>query len=90
MNITEIKGALGYSSMDFFTCKSKEGVATDFVAFWDDTQRVRVLMHKDTLALAPTSAELAIRAKDKVSKVSGKSYREVWLIVPTEKPTVTL
>ena len=90
MNITEIKRVLGYTSMEFYTCKSKQGEITQFLAFWDDSARVRVIMHEDTLAQVPTSTELVARAKDKVSAASGKPYREVWILIPTEKPTVTL
>ena len=49
MNIDEIKSELGYTSLNLNTAQDKDGNDTDWMRHWDNTQRVAVSIHKETV-----------------------------------------
>jgi len=50
MNLSELKSKLGHETFNFNIVKTSEGVATPWLKQWDNTTRIAVLIHKDTLA----------------------------------------
>lgn len=86
MNITEIKAALGVSTLSLYPVKDAQGVATKFHANWDNTTRTRIIAHEDVLVAAQeSSTELVIKTSKKASKESGEEYTELFIIIPTTK-----
>jgi hypothetical protein len=91
MNIQQIKtqlGIIGDATLDLYPVKDKEGVVTAFSANWDNTTRTRVIAHQDTLNAAKAgSTELVLKTSTKASKESGEVYTEIFIIIPTTKPS---
>ena len=50
MNLSELKSKLGHETLNFNIVKTAEGVSTQWLKQWDNTARIAVLIHKDTLA----------------------------------------
>ena len=50
MNLSELKSKLGHETFNFNIVKTAEGVSTQWLKQWDNTARIAVLIHKDTLA----------------------------------------
>jgi len=50
MTLSELKSTLGHETFNFNIVKTAEGVSTQWLKQWDNTARIAVLIHKDTLA----------------------------------------
>jgi hypothetical protein len=50
MNLSELKSTLGHETFNFNIVKTSEGVETQWLKQWDNTTRIAVLIHKDTLS----------------------------------------
>lgn len=50
MTLSEIKQQLGYSQFNLNTVETATGEKTQWSKHWDNTNRIAVLIHKDTLA----------------------------------------
>lgn len=65
-SILQIKASIGVDTLVFLQQPSSENkeVMTDWVAHWDDTNRIRVVMHNDVLAVAkadPTAPKFLLK-----------------------------
>lgn len=49
MTLSEIKTQLGYETLSLNTVATAAGEQTSWMKHWDNTNRVAVLIHKDTL-----------------------------------------
>lgn len=47
--ITEVKAELGISTLNLNTVKTAVGESTSWLKHWDNTDRIAVLIHRDTL-----------------------------------------
>jgi hypothetical protein len=59
MNLSELKQQLGHESLNFNTVVTSEGVKTSWMKQWDNTNRIAILIHKDTLAKIKATPGLA-------------------------------
>lgn len=59
MNLSELKSKLGHDSLNFNTVVTSEGVKTMWMKQWDNTNRIAILIHKDTLAKIRATPSLA-------------------------------
>ena len=50
MNLNEVKVALGVESISLNKVVTADNVETAWFKAWDNTNRIAILMHKDTLA----------------------------------------
>ena len=50
MNLAEIKGKLGVSSINLNQVSTEEGEKTAWFKHWDNDNRVAILVHQDTLS----------------------------------------
>ncbi len=68
MNLSELKQTLGHESLNFNTVVTSEGVKTMWMKQWDNTNRIAILIHKDTLAkikATPSLSSLAFKTATK-------------------------
>jgi hypothetical protein len=49
-NLAEVKRELGVETLSLHTVTTASGEATSWMKHWDNSNRVAVLIHKDTLA----------------------------------------
>ena len=57
-NLTEIKVQLGVETINLNTVITESGDKTPWLKHWDNTNRVAILVHKDTLALIKANSSL--------------------------------
>lgn len=68
MNLSELKRELGHETLNFTTVTTPAGEKTMWMKQWDNTNRVAVLVHKETLAkirATPGSTALGIKTATK-------------------------
>lgn len=66
--IAEIKSQLGYTVLNLNTALDKDNQPTEWMRHWDNTNRVAVSLHKDTLTkikATPTMPNLALQKETK-------------------------
>jgi len=59
MNLSELKFKLGHESLNFNTVVTSTGEQTMWMKQWDNTNRIAVLIHKDTLAKIRATPNMA-------------------------------
>lgn len=57
--LAEIKSVLGFSTLDLNTVTTESGEKTNWMKHWDNSNRVAILIHKDTLAKIKANSEIA-------------------------------
>lgn len=70
MTIAQIKAALGYATMTFSFQENTEGEELDFVKFWDDENRVGVIMNCELFESVKKDRNLESLMYNKHNKVS--------------------
>lgn len=96
MTLTQIKSQLGIVSLDLVRGKDKDNKPTDWLRYWDNTNRVAVVVHQDVVAAIksnPGLTTLALKstleypkpteeelAKPEEDRVIGPSYMNHILI----------
>jgi hypothetical protein len=58
-SLVEVKRELGYDVLNLNTVITSEGEKTAWMKQWDNSNRVAVLVHKDTLALIKANPSLS-------------------------------
>jgi hypothetical protein len=58
-NLAEVKKQLGYEVLNLNTVVTESGEKTAWLKQWDNSNRIAVLVHKDTLALIKANPSLA-------------------------------
>jgi hypothetical protein len=58
-NLSEVKRELGYDVLNLNTVVTESGEKTAWLKQWDNSNRIAVLVHKDTLALIKANPSLA-------------------------------
>lgn len=87
-NVNDLKSAANVANLDLVPALNVDGTDSGFVTYWDDNQRVRVVMHKDTAAKVQANRTqfLAWRKEDKASAASGKAYTQYMAFIPKAEP----
>ncbi len=75
-NIESIKKQLGYHSLSFVRCKNLEDKPTQWLAFWDDEKRVRVIIHEEMMSKIKVSDKLFLKTTKEVDKECGLPYTQ--------------
>ena len=58
-NLSEIKRELGVEVINLNTVVTESGDKTPWLKHWDNTNRIAILVHKDTLALIKADSSLS-------------------------------
>lgn len=93
MTITQIKAALGISTLMMIRQKDQEsGAVTPWISHWDNDLRIRVTMHEDVfneIKKSPEKADLAFKKQLVAPKLAadGKTidregYLRIVVIIP--------
>lgn len=59
MTLSQLKSSLGHETFGFNIVKTSEGVTTSWLKQWDNTNRIAILVHKDTLAKIRANPDIA-------------------------------
>ena len=87
MTINEIKKELGIETLELNKSTNQEGVFTGWYRNWNDTKRVQISVHEDTVKkMAEDSAisNLGLQTEEKTSPTSGKPYTNKRIIMYQE------
>lgn len=86
MNIEQVKAKLGVVSLDLVRCKDDKGQATEWLRFWDNKERLAVVVHQDVLKIikdTPKTNKLALKYEQKATKdgdLTGVAYDSYVLV----------
>jgi hypothetical protein len=85
MNLAEIKTKLGVQTLPLTRIMDMNDptVKTEWLSYWDDDNRVRVLVHESRLETIAGDTNLYIKWEDKVSTTSQKPYRQAIICAAT-------
>lgn len=59
MTLEEVKEVLGVKAINLNTVTTESGEKTEWMKCWDNTNRIAILAHKDTVALIKANSEIA-------------------------------
>lgn len=85
--LKEIKTELGIENLELNKSINQDGVVSDWYRMWDNTNRVQISIHKDTVALIqkePTVSNLGLQSEDKISPSSQQPYTNKRIVAYTE------
>lgn len=77
MTIKDIKSRLGFSAFNLSFSTDQQGNKTEWLTDWDDSRRIRVTIHQETLTAIrqkPERTNLAIQTEERISSESGLPY----------------
>ena len=89
--LIEIKKELSIDNLELRKSLDQEGVFTGWYRMWDNTNRVQISIHGDTVKEIqgkPAISNLGIQVETKLSPTSGKEYTNKRIIVYTEADVV--
>jgi len=85
MTLSELKSTLGHETFGFNNVKTSEGVATAWFKQWDNTNRIAVLIHKDTLAkIRATPGILTLNYKEAIKQGAQGEYTARTIVAYSE------
>ncbi len=77
MTLQDVKTKLGFSSLNLSFSTDAQGNKTEWLTDWDDSRRIRVTIHQDTVSAIrkkPGLTNLAIQTEERTSNESGLPY----------------
>ena len=75
MDIIQVKGKLGVTSLTLAPAKAKDGTATDWMRNWDNDSRVQISVHNDVVTKIKAGCmTLGVKSETKVSTTSQLPY----------------
>lgn len=86
--IAEIKGQLGYAVLNLNTANDKDNQPTEWMRHWDNSNRVAISLHKNTLAKIkanPNMSNLVLQQETK-SGAQG-DYKAIRIVAVAESET---
>lgn len=83
MTLSQIKQNLGLVNLPLRR-STVEGKPTEWLSYWDNRNRVMVVVHQDILPTVQASKNLALKTTKCASKDSGEVYMKHILIETTE------
>lgn len=86
--IAEIKGQLGYAVLNLNTANDKDNQPTEWMRHWDNSNRVAISLHKDTLAKIkanPNMSNLVLQQETKSGAQGG--YKAIRIVAVAESET---
>lgn len=85
MNLNEIKKELGIETLPLTRIMGLEDptVKTEWLSYWNDSKRVRVLIHESRLETIAGDTNLYLKWEDKVSSTSNKPYKQAIICAAT-------
>lgn len=89
--LSEIKKELGIENLELRKSLDQEGVFTGWYRMWDNTNRVQISIHADTVAeiqAKPAISNLGVQVEAKISPTSGKEYTNKRIIAYTEADVI--
>lgn len=88
--IAEIKTQLGYAVLNLNTANDKDNQPTDWMRHWDNTNRVAVSLHKDTLAKIKANPSMPNLALQQETKTGAQGEYTAMRIVAVAEAEATL
>jgi len=88
MNLSEVKRDLGVETIGLNQVKTEAGEPTDWMKHWDNSNRVAILVHKDTLARIkadPKISSLGINVQKKEGKQGEYTAKTICIYTPAEE-----
>lgn len=85
--LVEIKGELGIANLELRKSLDTEGVFTGWYRMWDNTNRVQISIHEDTIKAIqgkPETCNLGLQVETKISPTSNKEYTNKRIIAYSE------
>lgn len=73
-NIAEIKQQLGVDTLPLYRALDENDAPTEWLYNWDDTNRVRTVIHQDLMEDILNSNELFLKTSMETAQSSGKAY----------------
>ena len=89
-NLAEIKRELGVETINLNTVVTESGEKTTWLKHWDNTNRVAILVHKDTLALITADNSLNTLGVNTQTKVGAQGEYVAKTIVIYTPAEITL
>ena len=89
--LAEIKGELGIGNLELRKSLDQEGVFTGWYRMWDNTNRVQISVHEDTIKAIqgkPEMCNLGLQVETKISPTSNKEYINKRIIAYSEADVV--
>lgn len=88
--IAEIKGQLGYAVLNLNTALDKDNQPTEWMRHWDNTNRIAVSLHKDTLAKIQSNPSMPNLATQLETKTGAQGDYTAVRIVAVAEAEVSL
>ena len=73
-NIAQIKAQLGVETLPLYRALDENNAPTEWLYNWDDTNRVRTVIHQDLMEDILNSNELYLKTSTETAQSSGKDY----------------
>ena len=89
--LIEIKRELSIENLELRKSLDQEGVFTGWYRMWDNTNRVQISIHGDTIKAIqdkPAISNLGVQVETKLSPTSGKEYTNKRIIAYVEADVV--
>lgn len=86
MNINEIKKQLNVETLNLFRVKDEQEQPTEWLANWNNDNRVRTVVHQDLIPTLGEDTTLFLKTEQKVAKESGEAYTLHIICRSTEEP----
>ena len=89
--LIEIKAKLNIDNLELRKSLDQEGVFTGWYRMWDNTNRVQISIHKDTVKAIqdkPAISNLGIQVETKLSPTSNKEYTNKRIIAYVEADVI--
>lgn len=74
MNIAEIKSTLNVAQLNLTTAKDASNAPTEWMRHWDNTNRVAISIHKDTVAAIQADATANLGIQTEIRKAEKGDY----------------
>jgi hypothetical protein len=84
MTLTEIKAELGVSNINLNRVVTEANEETQWFKDWDNTNRVAILIHEDTLAQVKDSTTLGIHVQEKKGAQGNYTAKTIVVYKPAE------
>ena len=89
--LIEIKRELSIENLELRKSLDQEGVFTGWYRMWDNTNRVQISIHGDTVKAIqdkPEISNLGVQVETKLSPTSGKEYTNKRIIAYVEADVI--
>jgi hypothetical protein len=86
MNLSEIKSELGYGQLNLNTAEDAQGVKTEWMRHWDNSNRVAVSIHKETIAAIKKDASTSLGLQTEIRTGAKGDYtaKRIVMYTPAE------